>query len=381
MDNEKALCLLKESININTTLGNEKQLADILQKKLEEHQFEVRQVEYSEGRSGLIATLKGSEDGPVLGLSGHLDVVPVGGVPWETDPFNATEKGGKLFGRGSCDMKSGLIALIAGVFRFLEKETPFKGTIKFLITMGEESSSLGAKQMLDMGEAEDIDAMVIAEPTDLKIGIAHKGALWPKITFFGKTAHGSMPDKGINAIQNAMKAIRAIDDSFCFTEVVDEAVGSSTISLNIIEGGKSSNVVPDECTVIYDIRTVVSQDHEEIKKQFVELLDGISESDKNFKYNIEFINDLPAMKSNPDDPFIDIVSSSVSEVNDIEVEFKNPAYYTDGSIFFQSKKEYPIVILGPGEAEMAHQPNEYVDIEKFYNMISIAANITEKFLK
>lgn len=378
MENKEALELLIQSVNIDTTLGNEKELADILEVVFQENDFEVRQVEYSPGRNGIIATYSNGE-GPVLGYSGHLDVVPVGEVPWETEPFEATEKDGKLYGRGTCDMKSGVVAMMAGAFRAI-KDQELQGTVKFAITIGEETSSIGAKQFLDMGEVDDIDAMLIAEPTDLKVGVAHKGALWPEITFYGQTAHGSMPHKGINAIENAMKGVQAIGEALDLSQDVDEAVGPSTKSLNIMQGGNGTNVVPDQCIVRYDIRTIVSQDHEELKQRISDVLDGLAEGDNEFKYDIKFINDLPAMKTNQDDPFVHLVVESVDEATERKGEVKNPAYYTDASIFFQSSKEYPIIILGPGIAEMAHQPNEYVEIDKFYDMIEIVRTLTKKYL-
>lgn len=380
MENKEALSLLIDSINVDTTLGNEKELADILEEVFKKYDFATEQIEYSPGRNGLIATYTGESSGPVLAYSGHLDVVPVGEVAWDTDPFDATEKDGKLYGRGSCDMKSGLIALMAGAFRYLEEDKPVKGTIKFVITMGEETSSLGAQQLLDLGYADDIDAMVIAEPTDLKVGVAHKGALWPEITFYGQTAHGSMPHKGINAIENAIKGTAAIKEHIDLSGDVDEAVGPSTMSLNIMQGGNGTNVVPDQCQIRYDIRTIVSQDHEELKARFQKVLDGLAEEDDQFKYSIDYINDLPAMRTPEDDPFVQLVVDAVNESTNRKGEVKNPSYYTDASIFFQSETDYPIIIIGPGIAEMAHQPNEYVELDKFYDMIAIVRTITEKYL-
>lgn len=380
MNNQQALELLIQSINVNTTLGNEKELADILQKVFEEKGFACEQVEYSEGRNNLIATYKGSEEKPVLSYSGHLDVVPVGEVAWESDPFKADERDGKLYGRGACDMKSGVVAMMAGAFRFLEENENFKGTINFTITIGEETSSIGAKQLFDLGYINDVDAMLIAEPTNLKVGIAHKGALWPEITFYGQTAHGSMPHKGINAIKHAILAVEAIEEAFDFSADVDEAVGSSTSSLNIMQGGNGTNVVPDQCKIIFDIRTIVSQDHEEIKAKFTKVLDNLAQKHEDFKYSIDYINDLPAMRTDKENPFVQLVLDSVAEGTELTAEIKNPAYYTDASIFFQSEKDFPIIILGPGLSEMAHQPNEYVEIEQFYDMIEITKTITKKYL-
>lgn len=379
MNNNEALELLKESIRINTVLGNEKELADHLQSLLNTHNIPSEQVEYSQGRNGLIVTLKGNEPGPVLGFSGHLDVVPVGEVDWDDDPFAATEKDGKLFGRGSCDMKSGLISAIVALIRFKKSGQSFNGTIKMLITVGEETSSIGATQLVNEGYANDLDALIINEPTDLKVGVAHKGALWPRITTFGKTAHGSMPHKGINAIEKIIQFVQKFNDTFDFTQYTDDLLGHSTSSLNIIRGGNGTNVVPDKATIEIDIRTLPQQDHEQIKTDIETILKQLSEEDENFNYEIEYINDLVSIKTDTEDPFTQLVNKSVREVLQQDPDIFAPSYYTDGSEFVLSDNDYPIIIIGPGEAEMAHQPNEYVDIQKYYDMIDINQKVIENY--
>lgn len=237
MDNQEALQLLKEVVQIKSILGDEKLVADKLQALFEQHDIPCEQVEYSAGRNQLVATLKGSETGPVLGFSGHMDVVPVGEIPWEEDPFAAIEKDGLLYGRGTCDMKSGLIAAVVAMIRLKEAGANFKGTVKLLATVGEETSAIGSGQLVDQGYADDLDALVIGEPTNVEIGVAHKGALWPRITTYGKTAHGSMPDQGVNAIEHMLLVLNAFKETFDFSQSVDELVGASTSSLDIIKGG------------------------------------------------------------------------------------------------------------------------------------------------
>lgn len=379
MDNKEALELLKESIRVNTVLGNEKELADHLQTLLDSHDIPSKQVEYSSGRNGLVVTLEGNQPGPVLGFSGHLDVVPIGEVEWDDDPFAAVEKDGKLYGRGSCDMKSGLISAIVALIRIKKSGFNFNGTIKMLITVGEETSSIGATQLVNEGYANDLDALIINEPTDLKVGVAHKGALWPRITTFGKTAHGSMPHKGVNAIEKIIKFVSEFNNSFDFSQYTDDLLGHSTSSLNIIRGGNGTNVVPDKATVELDIRTLPQQDHEQIKSEIEAILYQLAENDEDFKYEIEYINDLVSIKTDPEDPFTQIVNQSVREVLQQDPEIFAPSYYTDGSEFVLSDNDYPIIIIGPGEAEMAHQPNEYVVIDKYFDMIDINQKIIENY--
>ncbi|MGX7150995.1 ArgE/DapE family deacylase [Enterococcus ureasiticus] len=381
MDNQDALQLLKEVVQIKSILGKEKVVADKLQVIFEKYDIPCEQVEYSEGRNQLVATLKGNEAGSVLGFSGHMDVVPVGEIPWDEDPFAAFEKDGLLYGRGTCDMKSGLIAAVVAMTRLKEAGSNFKGTIKLLATVGEETSAIGSGQLVDKGYADDLDALVIGEPTNVEIGVAHKGALWPRITTYGKTAHGSMPDQGVNAIEHMLLVLNAFKETFDFSQSVDELVGASTSSLDIINGGNGTNVVPDKCTVEIDIRTIKAQDHSELKQQFKEMLDKLTATVPDFKAEIEFINDLPSMKTELNDPFTVLTQKVVSKVTSETANTFGMTGYTDGSQFGRVKKEFPILILGPGETKYAHQPNEFVNINDFYQMITINENIAKEFLK
>lgn len=380
MKNQEALALLKKVVQMETVLGKEKMVADTLEELLTSYGIPCEQVEYSPGRNSLIATLKGAEEGPVLGLSGHMDVVPVGEVAWDEEPFAAVEKDGLLYGRGTCDMKAGLIACVVAMIRLKEANVPFKGTLKLLATIGEETSAIGAGQLVDLGYADDLDALVIGEPTNLDIGVAHKGALWPQITTYGKTAHGSMPDQGVNAIEHMLLVINEIKKTFDFGSYVDDLVGASTSSLNVISGGNGTNVVPDKCTMSLDIRTVKKQNHETLKAQFHDILEQLEKSVPDFKADIEFINDLPSIRTELDDPFTVLTKKVVSDVRGEEPGTFGMTGYTDGSQFVRAKKDFPILIVGPGEPKIAHQPNEHVKIEDFYKMITVNEMIAREFL-
>ncbi|MGM0125510.1 succinyl-diaminopimelate desuccinylase [Enterococcus sp. AZ194] len=380
MNNQEALQLLKEVVKIQSVLKDEKLVADLLQKTLEAHEIPCQQIEYSPGRNQLVATLSGGE-GPVLGFSGHMDVVPVGEIPWEDDPFAAIEKEGRLYGRGTCDMKSGLVAAVVAMIRLKEAKTPINGTIKLLATVGEETSAIGSGQLVDLGYADNLDALVIGEPTDMAVGVAHKGALWPRITTYGKTAHGSMPSLGVNAIDHMLFVLEAFRDTFDFSSSIDDLVGASTSSIDVIKGGNGTNVVPDKCSVEIDIRTIKAQNHEEMKAQITEMLDKLTKTIPNFHAELEFINDLPSMKTEASDPFTLLTQKVVSEVTGKEAPTFGMSGYTDGSQFARVKKDFPILILGPADPRYAHQPNEFVTIEDFYQMITINQTIANQFFK
>lgn len=379
MDNIKALDFLKDTIKIDSTLGNEKEVADLFSKVLDEYGIKNEQVEYAPGRNQLIATL--GEGSPVLGYSGHMDVVPTGDIEWDYDAFGAQEVDGRLYGRGTVDMKAGLVATLVAAIRLKEAGYPKKGTLKLLCTVGEETAGIGAQQLVELGYGDNLDALVIAEPTNLQIAYAHKGALWPRITSLGKTAHGSMPQEGVNAIESMIKIIEKIKEEFDFSASSDSELGQSTSSINVLKGGNGTNVVPDKAVCEIDIRTVPCQDHEELKGKFQAILDDLAKEDETFKAEVEYINDLPSMRTEKEDPFVDLAEAATEKITGTKPKLVTMTGYTDASQFTRSKKSYPKLILGPGETKYAHQPNENVIIEDFYKSIEIYEEIGKEFLK
>lgn len=381
MNNEKALDVLKEIIKIDSVLGNEKEVADVLQRELETAGIPAKQVEHSEGRHNLIATLEGSEPGPTLGFTGHMDTVPVGEVEWDYDPFGAEIAGGKLYGRGACDMKAGLVAQVAAFIRLKEENVPFKGTIKFIATVGEESSGVGSEKLIAGGYGEGLDALVVGEPTDLEIANVHKGALWPQIVTYGKTAHGSMPENGVNAVESMFTLVEKFKEEIGdhLVDNVDDVLGHSTYSINIINGGSGTNVVPDQALVEIDIRTLAGQKHEDIKKEFSDIVDELSAEDPEFKAEINYINDLSPVDTPEDNEFVQLVHKSVNEVLDTEKDIVGFSAYTDASNFQEEYGDLPIVICGPAETKYAHQPNEFVILDDFYNAIEVNKNIAVNY--
>lgn len=382
MDKKEAITLLKDILKIDSTNGNEKAVADYLTTALDRYGIASEQVEYAKGRNQLIASLKGKQqqNSKKLGFTGHMDVVPVGEIPWKYPPFSATEEDGKIYARGSSDMKAGLAAQVVAMIELKEQGLPFAGEIQLLATVGEETSAIGAGQLVELGYGSDLDALVIGEPTNNLIVIAHKGALWLRITTLGKTAHGSMPSEGINAVEHMLKLLTRFQEKFDFSLEVDELVGASTSSIDVIHGGNGTNVIPDTCTVEIDIRTIAKQDHQLILKDVQSMITELQETIPNLNATIEVINDLESVRTEKDDAFVELVYSTVESVTGNQIKpFGGPGY-TDGSQFTKAKKKYPIVILGPGIGEMAHQPNEYVEINAYLQSIEIYKKLALSYL-
>ncbi|HLR92597.1 MAG TPA: M20/M25/M40 family metallo-hydrolase, partial [Atopostipes sp.] len=178
MEQERKVEILQEVIRIQSVNGNEEEVAKYFQELLKEYDIDSELIPWEEeGRSSLVATLKKGE-GKVLGVSGHMDVVAAGDESqWKYPPFDAHIEDNKLYGRGSTDMKAGTTALVLTMIEMKEEEIPFEGTLKLLLTVGEEVGQHGAKQLTEMGYADDLDALLIAEPTNFNIGYIHKGSM------------------------------------------------------------------------------------------------------------------------------------------------------------------------------------------------------------
>src|SRR5699024_2512333 len=166
MEKERKISILQDVIRIKSVNDNEEEVAKYFQDLLGEYDIESELIPWRKGRSNLVATIQKGE-GKVLGISGHLDVVAAGDESqWKYRPYEAHIDGNKMYGRGSTDMKAGTSALVISLIEMKEAGIPFEGTIKLMLTVGEEVGELGAAQLTEMGYADDLDALLIAEPSN-----------------------------------------------------------------------------------------------------------------------------------------------------------------------------------------------------------------------
>ena len=381
MTEQEKIQILQDVVRIQTIAGNEKEVSDYLMKLFQKYDIPTEEVIYSEGRSQLIATLVGVEKGHILGLCGHMDVVPIGEAEWKFDPFSATIEDGKLYGRGVSDMKCGLVAMALTMIKIKEDKIPFKGTVCFLATVGEETAAIGAGQLAKLGYGNDLDALVIAEPSNMQVVVAHKGALWVRFITYGKTAHGSMPQAGVNAIDHMMLLIEEFRKRFNFSESTDPMLGASTASLNVFQAGKQTNVIPDRCVSEFDIRTVPTQDHKKMIEEFQIMLNELAEKIPSFKGKLEVVNDLPSIHTDESEEIVKLAVEIGSEILKTEVKPMGMSGYTDASQFIKANPKLPIIIFGPGNGETAHQTDEYTEISSFNNGLIALEKLILSYLK
>lgn len=359
--------------------GDELPVAEYIASVLKNIGLEVELIKHSPTRASVLARLKSPGKTPALLYNGHLDTVPVGTEKWVYDPFEAEIAGGKIWGRGTADMKGGLSALMVAVKTLAEARMPLRGDLILSATAGEETDSLGATVMATRSDLGPVQAVVIPEPSYNDVFVAEKGALWLELTTQGKTAHGSMPELGRNAVIMMVTLITEFQ-KLAFPYQEHPMLGGFSQSINTIAGGVKTNVVPDHCAVTVDMRTVPSQDHRAIVRQIKNLIADLNRRIPDFKASVRVTNDRIPVETSPEEPVVQGFLDIVSEVTGERPVPKGVRYYTDAVAFVPVLKT-PMIICGPGDAKLAHQPNEHVEISKLVQSVKIFTLAAAKFLQ
>ena len=329
---------------------------------------------HGDGRSSILGILRGNGEKPGLLMAGHADTVPLGESKWGHPPFGADIEEGKIYGRGASDMKSGVAAIVFAAGALAALGVPIRGDLLVAITAGEETDSLGAREVVNSPWIREAACGLIAEPTDLNILVAEKGALWVKLEVFGVTAHGSMPWQGVNAVEFLAELTAWWKEEWGknWTHSVHELLGPATISLNRFEGGTASNVVPDHAEAVIDMRTLPGQDHGKILDTLRGQMDLLQQRHPGLRMSLHVLNDRPPLEISKDHPLAVSLREKVSEITGVDPAFGGAAFYTDASVF-GPQTGMPLVICGPGNMATMHKADEYVEIQNLKHAAEIFA--------
>lgn len=351
--------------------GNESACTQILAGMCEDAGFKIREQEFAPGRKNLIAWLP--SDKPSLCFAGHLDTVPLGTKLWTFDPFAGEIFEERLYGRGSSDMKSGVAAMTVAALRVARQKVKHSGIV-LIFTGGEETGCIGATRLQNLKSlVGEVGALLVPEPTSNYPLVGHKGVLWLEAVTSGKTAHGSMPEQGDNAIYKAARAVSTLE-GFQFQGREHPVIGKATLNVGTISGGLNINSVPDKARLEIDIRTTPEQSHETIFQNVTRVLsDDVS---------LSKIMDLPPVWTDPVNPWIQEVFKVTSDILECQPEPRSVSYFTDASPLVTALEFPPALIMGPGEAILAHQTDEYCAIHRIEQAVElyekICAQWTEK---
>lgn len=335
--------------------GDERACADRLGRLLTDAGFAVSAHEFADRRTSLVARRGGADDKPPLCFTGHIDTVPLGAAEWSVDPFSGEIADGRLYGRGTTDMKSGVAAFVVAAAELGAKLDNTAGLV-LVITAGEETGCEGAYHLTGVhGALGQAGAIVVAEPTSNRPYVGHKGALWLKAKTRGKTAHGSMPERGVNAVYKAARAISKLED-FDFNVARHRVLGGPTLNVGTVAGGMNVNSVPDLAEIGIDIRTVPGQDHAKVREHLTDYLGA--------EVEIAASVDVGGVWTDPNHPWMQDMAATVAAITGEPPSVATASYFTDASALTPAYGGPPTVILGPGEPHMAHQTDEYCLVDK-----------------
>lgn len=407
MDKKARLAIVDDLIKLQTINGDEKLVADYLQKLFEDNGIKATQEKYDDNRSSLIATINPDADGPVLGFTGHEDVVdPVDPEKWNYGPFNPKHIDGKIIGRGAADMKSGLAALAIAMIE-LNESSDFDHKIKFIATVGEEKGELGATQLSEKGYANDLNALIVGEPSNGssqliinklvgsgllsvpqpnpdKFGrhsffAAHKGSVDYRVISHGKAAHSSMPETGVNAIDKLISFYNQQNDYFkTLNEYEDDILGTTKPSVTVFKAGDQPNTIPDLAYLGVKIRTVPEYDNNKILTDIKDLIAKLNQADPTM--NLELVVDssnLP-VKTDLDSKLVMIGREVYEDVWGQKNVVVGAPGGTDASQFIGANSDIDVIVAGPGN-ESAHQINEFCFEDDYLQYITIYKQIAEKY--
>ncbi len=366
------LSLTRELLAFNTINppGVERNCAEYVGQLLEDGGFKVDFYEFDESRTSLIARMEGSEKKAPICFTGHLDTIPLGAKSWSKDPFKGEVDGDKLYGRGSSDMKSGVAAMIVASLR-LAKMSKGKAPMTLVITAGEETGSQGAAYLSNLGNVlGKSGAIVVGEPTSNYPLVGHKGSLWLEIQTTGVTAHGSMPEKGVNAIYKAVEAVTKLQE-FDFNVPPHQFLGKPTLNVGTIAGGLNINSVPDQATIGVDIRTIPGLNNNDVYEKLQSYLGE--------EVKLRRVVDVDSVTADPQDDWIQEVFAILESILKERPEPRGVAYFTDASILTPAYGNPPTVILGPGEPDMAHKTDEFCYVYKIEEAAEAYLEIATKW--
>lgn len=328
--------------------------------QLDSTNLHVQTEEVMEGRSNIMATIEGQNDAPELVWICHMDTVPVGDN-WDEDPFGGVHKDNKIYGRGSCDMKSGLACALR-VFGQIAKGKRPNRTLKLIATVDEEGNMAGVKKAIDSKWVSQSSYVLDMEPTNGQIQMAHKGRIWFKIHIKGITAHASTPHKGADAI-GAMADVISYLKKEIVTWKAHEELGRTTITFGKIRGGQEPYIVSDDCTLFIDVRYVPPYKGQDVEATVKKAILYAEESTIGVKGSYEITGDCVGVERNDSSPLMNRLKESCKKVIGSDVTVGVFPGYTDSAVIAGQLDNRNCMSYGPGNLEVAHKPDEYVCVE------------------
>lgn len=356
--------------------GNEAEISDFIYEFMTNAGIETIRIPAEENRINIVSKIVGKSSKNGIIFTGHMDVVPVSEEEksrWTSDPFIPLQKDDFLFGRGACDMKSGLAAAMIAMVNLVKSGTVPERDIYLVATIDEEDSMKGSKALWNHQFISNANEVIVCEPTDFKVCTASRGRTYGTITVKGHTGHGSHFNEENNAILIANRIINEMRNT-SFSEYSHSIYGESFWQPLAICAGVEPCVVPDICTIKIDARLTPGHLPDQIWTELDRIIADIYDKYSNIEINYEIIDKREPWIINSDSPLLKNIKKAYAEMS---TPFKTDYFMgtTDGTILRRANRD--VLIVGPGDLKYAHSENECVSISEYEMAIELYSKLMQ----
>ena len=326
----------------------------------EELGFEVETYEAEPGRPNVIARWSGGV-GPTVTYCSHIDVVPAGDPSlWERDPYGAEIADGRLHGRGSGDAKGPIACALEAAACLRATGWEPQGTLELALVSDEETMGFkGAGWLVDQGIVKP-DVAIVGEPTRVRVVRAQRGASWYRLTTHGLAAHGSAPERGVSAIRHMAEVVRRLDETL--PDAQHELLGGPSLSVGVISGGTKTNIVPASCWIEIDRRTVPQETEPDVRRSIEAAIEAARDTFPDIDARVELLFYSQPFEMSEDSRIVSEVAAAVTEASGADAQIIGFRGASDARFLTAVGAE--VVVLGPGEIELAHTARESLDLSE-----------------
>jgi succinyl-diaminopimelate desuccinylase len=372
-----------ESVNDPERGRSEAPAAELVERQMRAFGWEPAVEEVAPGRPNVVAVVEGGAPGPTLLFEGHTDVVTAGARElWSVDPFGGEIRDGRLYGRGAADMKAGVAAMLFAAAA-VERSGPFPGRIVVAALADEEGMMLGAKRFCTGATAAGVDAAIVCEPEGWEVCTAQKGALRLRLDARGKMAHGAMPQHGVNpapALAAFVEAVRAHERRLQAACGEHPTLGAVYLTPTVIRAGDELqlNVIPELAWLAVDVRTIPGVDHADLVARLRADAARI-ETETGVRLELSVVDDRPSTETAADEAVVQAVVAAHRARFGEDPALGGVPGATDGTILWRDLG-IPVVVYGPGGKWIAHQVDEYVEVDEIGAYAEVYADAARRYL-
>ena len=380
IDQSYTLQMLKELVKINSINPKlspdgkgEKEISSFIANELTNLGLEVNLYEVEKGRFNVVGTLKGKSQGRSLLLNAHMDTVGVEGML--ENPFSAEIRNGRLFGRGAQDMKGSLAAMLGAVKSLTESDETLAGDLLFTAVADEEHASIGSDDLVKHIKA---DAAIVTEPTNLTLCRAHRGFIWFDVETFGKAAHGSRYQEGIDANIRMGRFLAQLDklEQELLTRNPHPLVGPPSLHAARLRGGSEVSIYAAHCLLQIERRTIPGETVDQATAELDTILDFLSTQDSTFKGSVKPAFSRSPFEINEKAKIVQSLEEVLAKHTTDPVQHTGQTFWTDAPIFADAGIE--TVIIGPTGGGL-HSEEEWVEIQSVFDLANILAETAKKY--